>query len=209
MPPIPIHSLVHQVNHVPISPGHTAVSIRFSSRDIVHSAYSGSDRSQVSQSSTAMSERLRRTLSTVRDFSQLNVDQQNAVMKVLAGLCYSFMFSVVSDYLVSILVTTAKDYALIVGLPGTGKTSTIAFLVLTLARLGKSVLLTAHTHTAVDNILIKLQQYDSKFVRLGRMSAVCITDIAIALLIHVCMHSGSSSYTAACFGSVHRRRCLR
>ena len=42
------------------------------------------------------------------------------------------------------------------GMPGTGKTSTISCLVQLLAGRGQSVLLTAYTHSAVDNLLAKL-----------------------------------------------------
>ena len=67
---------------------------------------------------------------------ELNSDQKNAVSKALS----------------------AQDYALILGMPGTGKTTTIACLVRVLVASGKSVLLTSYTHTAVDNILLKLKQ---------------------------------------------------
>ena len=50
----------------------------------------------------------------------------------------------------------AKDYTLIQGLPGTGKTSTIAFVARLLAALGMRVLITSYTHAAVDNVLLKL-----------------------------------------------------
>lgn len=50
----------------------------------------------------------------------------------------------------------AKDYSLIQGLPGTGKTSTIAFVARLLAAHGKRVLVTSYTHAAVDNLMMKL-----------------------------------------------------
>jgi DNA replication ATP-dependent helicase Dna2 len=50
-----------------------------------------------------------------------------------------------------------QDYALILGMPGTGKTTAIAHMVKLLVSMGKSVLLTAFTNSAVDNILLKLQ----------------------------------------------------
>ena len=73
----------------------------------------------------------------------LNSDQRKAIRKVI----------------------TAQDYALILGCPGAGKTHTIACLVRALVSLGKSVLLTSYTHSAVDNILLKLVQvlYESPF----------------------------------------------
>jgi hypothetical protein len=57
-------------------------------------------------------------------------------------------------------------------MPGTGKTSTIAFTVRTLVAMGKSVLLTAYTHSAVDNILFKLQENGVPFLRLGNFTQV-------------------------------------
>ena len=68
------------------------------------------------------------------EYSQLNIDQKHAVEQVVL----------------------AKDYAIIQGLPGTGKTSTIAFVARLLAAQGKRVLITSYTHAAVDNLIMKL-----------------------------------------------------
>lgn len=54
-------------------------------------------------------------------------------------------------------VISAQDYALILGMPGTGKTTTIAHLIRALLADGQSILLTSFTHTAVDNILLKIR----------------------------------------------------
>ena len=51
---------------------------------------------------------------------------------------------------------TAQDYTIVQGLPGSGKTSTIAFVARLLAAHGKRVLVTSYTHAAVDNVLLKL-----------------------------------------------------
>ena len=51
-----------------------------------------------------------------------------------------------------------RDYLVIKGYPGTGKTSTIVALVEALRKQGVSVLITSYTHSAVDNILLKLKQ---------------------------------------------------
>lgn len=51
----------------------------------------------------------------------------------------------------------AEDYALILGMPGTGKTTMIAHLITELVSQGKLVLLTLYTHLAVDTILLKLE----------------------------------------------------
>lgn len=53
-------------------------------------------------------------------------------------------------------IISAQDYALILGMPGTGKTTVITALICILVQLGKTVLLTSYTHSAVDTILLKL-----------------------------------------------------
>ncbi|CAG5133176.1 unnamed protein product [Candidula unifasciata] len=80
----------------------------------------------------------------------LNKQQRRAILKVL--MC--------------------KDYVLIKGFPGTGKTATIVALVKILHLIGQSVLLTSYTHSAVDNILLKLKESDIPFLRLGRRGRI-------------------------------------
>jgi DNA replication ATP-dependent helicase Dna2 len=53
-------------------------------------------------------------------------------------------------------VLSCRDYALILGMPGTGKTTLIASLIRILVRMGMTVLVCAFTHSAVDNILSKI-----------------------------------------------------
>lgn len=83
---------------------------------------------------------------------EMNEDQRSAVTKVLA----------------------AHDYALILGMPGTGKTTTIAHIIRALLAEGKSILLTSFTHTAVDNILLKIREIAPKngILRLGVPSKI-------------------------------------
>ena len=50
----------------------------------------------------------------------------------------------------------AKDYLLIKGYPGTGKTTTIATLIAILINMDKKVLFTSFTNSAVDNLLLKI-----------------------------------------------------
>ncbi|KAM6183104.1 DNA replication ATP-dependent helicase/nuclease DNA2 [Erethizon dorsatum] len=69
-------------------------------------------------------------------------------------------------------VLLSKDYTLIVGMPGTGKTTTICSLVRILYACGFSVLLTSYTHSAVDNILLKLAKFKIRFLRLGQTQKV-------------------------------------
>lgn len=67
---------------------------------------------------------------------------------------------------------TCKNYLLIKGLPGTGKTQTISALVRLLVLHGQSVLITAHTHSAVDNLLLRIKPHGVPFLRLGSPSRV-------------------------------------
>lgn len=52
-------------------------------------------------------------------------------------------------------------------MPGTGKTTTIAHIIRALVNQGKSVLLTSYTHTAVDNILLKIRNDNIDILRIG------------------------------------------
>lgn len=70
-------------------------------------------------------------------------------------------------------VLNAEDYALILGMPGTGKTTVIAALVKALVDLGKTVFLTSYTHSAVDNVLLKLKEdADFGILRIGNPDKV-------------------------------------
>lgn len=64
---------------------------------------------------------------------------------------------------------TANEYLLLKGLPGTGKTQTLTALIRLLVLMNKSVLITCHTHSAVDNLLLRLRKSDDqiRFMRLG------------------------------------------
>ncbi|KAJ3219156.1 Tripartite DNA replication factor [Dinochytrium kinnereticum] len=75
----------------------------------------------------------------------LNSDQKRAIAKVAA----------------------ANDYTMILGMPGTGKTTTIAAMVQILLDLGHTILLAAYTHSAIDNILLKLKTAGIDFLRFG------------------------------------------
>ena len=65
-------------------------------------------------------------------------------------------------------VLAARDYAIVAGLPGAGKSATLAATVRALVDLGKSVLITSHTHNAVDNILERLPRVGvDEYLRVG------------------------------------------
>jgi len=90
------------------------------------------------------------TAYTLIDRANINIDQRRAIEKVMS----------------------AQDYALVLGMPGTGKTTTIAHIIRALVLQGKSVLLTSYTHTAVDNILLKLKDDQIPILRLGSIAKV-------------------------------------
>ena len=69
-------------------------------------------------------------------------------------------------------VLRAQDYALVLGMPGTGKTTVIAAIIDQLVRSGKTVLLTSYTHSAVDNILMKLGDAHFDVLRFGNLDKV-------------------------------------
>ena len=57
-------------------------------------------------------------------------------------------------------------------MPGTGKTLTITCLIRILVSMGKSVLLTSFTNSAVDNVLLKLLNEGVEFMRVGSRGKV-------------------------------------
>uniref|UniRef100_A0A453CXH4 DNA replication ATP-dependent helicase/nuclease n=1 Tax=Aegilops tauschii subsp. strangulata TaxID=200361 RepID=A0A453CXH4_AEGTS len=89
-------------------------------------------------------------LSYIQSLTSLNNDQQRSLHKILA----------------------AKDYALILGMPGTGKTYTMVHAVKSLLMRGESILLTSYTNSAIDNLLMKLKAEGVDFIRIGRHEAV-------------------------------------
>ncbi|WFD00653.1 DNA helicase [Malassezia yamatoensis] len=66
---------------------------------------------------------------------------------------------------------SAQDYSLILGMPGTGKSTTIAALIQILVKSGQSVLLCSYTHSAVDTVVTKLDP-SLDVLRLGAKSRV-------------------------------------
>lgn len=97
------------------------------------------------------SEKIPKTMLSPRSLEilgKLNEEQQRAVLKVLA----------------------CENYILIEGPPGTGKTQTIAALIEMLLTLNQTVLLVAHSHSSVDNVLLRLTHVD--FLRMGNLANI-------------------------------------
>ncbi|OMJ12193.1 DNA replication ATP-dependent helicase/nuclease DNA2, partial [Smittium culicis] len=69
-------------------------------------------------------------------------------------------------------IKQSNDYAMILGMPGTGKTTTITQIVKQLVKSEKSILLVSYTNTAVDNILLRLNTDECPFLRLGSIDKV-------------------------------------
>ena len=69
-------------------------------------------------------------------------------------------------------VLACEDYCLVLGMPGTGKSTLIAQAVRALVAAGQQVLLTAYTHSAVDTLCLKLLEEGVAFVRLGPVGKV-------------------------------------
>jgi DNA replication ATP-dependent helicase Dna2 len=114
-----------------------------------------------------------------KEFAQLNSDQKGAITKVIS----------------------ARDFALIQGLPGTGKSATVSFLTRLLVAQGKRVLLTSYTHSAVDNLFCKLLDSglsaSNSIVRIGRESS-CHPRVHSTLAQNIaCMAEAESSINTA------------
>ena len=101
---------------------------------------------------------LRPTPAVIEKFSSVYVIETFSCCFIHYHLvAISYQRYIFCSKLCSFQMLTAKDYALILGMPGTGKTSTMAHAVKALLIRGTSVLLTAYTNSAVDNLLIKLK----------------------------------------------------
>lgn len=93
-----------------------------------------------------------------------------ALPKVMTTLGKPILMSLNAIQRDAILRTlTANEYLLLKGLPGTGKTQTLSALIRLFILMKKSVLITSHTHSAVDNLLLRLRKCDDQieFMRLG------------------------------------------
>ena len=88
----------------------------------------------------------------------------------------------------------AEDYALIVGMPGAGKTHTLSHLIGILVGQGKRVLVASHTHNAVDNLLMRCMEGGIPVRRLGQPDKI---DARLHSCIHDCSRFKSVEEIAA------------
>lgn len=139
------------------------------------------------------------------DFAKLDKCQQEAVHQILR----------------------TQDYLLVLGMPGTGKSTTLVFAIRLLIAMGKTILLSSHTHSAIDNILLRLKRSSSvRFVRLGNpdkipqeLHASCFDTQQFQSLPHLesfymnaplvaCTSLGSNAYTHFLFMHVSLKMIL-
>lgn len=121
----------------------------------------------------------------------LNIEQRNAALDALA----------------------TERYKLIKGLPGTGKTKTIIAIVRLFVLCGKSVLITSHTNSAVDNVLEKLKTFGIPFMRLGSDKKIMpsLLDFSESHLTRNCktpeeldqVYNNCKVFGVTCYGSNH------
>ena len=106
----------------------------------------------------------------LRDKLIANVKPEFSVASATPQLAPSQLGDMNDDQLAAVgKVLSAQDYALILGMPGTGKTTTIAHIIRALLAEDKTILITSYTHTAVDNILLKIRDVvpPNSILRLG------------------------------------------
>jgi hypothetical protein len=89
-------------------------------------------------------------LTLLQEYKMLNSGQQDVVKKVIASL----------------------DYTLLLGMPGSGKTSTLSFVIRTLVARGERILITSYTHSAVDNLMKKLRESEVTPSVMGRLGNI-------------------------------------
>ncbi|XP_058791831.1 DNA replication ATP-dependent helicase/nuclease DNA2-like [Phymastichus coffea] len=122
---------------------------------------------------------------------KLNKDQRKSVLKTL----------------------TTDNYILIKGFPGTGKTQTLVAMIELFVKLDKSVLVTAHTNIALDNILLKLLDRKVDFIRLGSsirahpalvkmVDDVLTADCQSPEALHT-LYSSKKVVGVTCYGATH------
>lgn len=108
---------------------------------------------------------------------------------------------------------SCQNYCLIKGYAGAGKSQTLVAFVRVLMALKKTILITSHTNSAVDNLLIRLKDYGCKFMRIGPISRVHpdLRSFHESVLIENCesvdeleqIYNECSIIGVTCLGSAH------
>jgi superfamily I DNA and/or RNA helicase len=93
----------------------------------------------------------------LKEYKRLNSGQKEAVKRVISSL----------------------DYTLLLGMPGTGKTSTLSFVIRTLVARGQRILITSYTNAAVDNLMNKLVESGVSAAVMGRLGSAESSDVSL------------------------------
>ncbi|KAF7984152.1 hypothetical protein HWV62_16810 [Athelia sp. TMB] len=107
-----------------------------------------------------------RRLALIADLAPPAFDEQSTLPAALTSHLNSCQQSALKKIL------SAQDYCLVLGMPGTGKTTVIVTLIRILVGMGQTVLLASHTHSAVDNILAMMMDESFGILRLGNVDKV-------------------------------------
>lgn len=83
----------------------------------------------------------------------------------------------------------ANNYHMVLGTPGSGKTTAIVVLLQILAQMKRRVLLVSFTNSALDNVLKKLKQAGTQFVRI----ATNINQVDLSLREHTATRDSFTS----------------
>ncbi|WKY13298.1 hypothetical protein Q1695_004259 [Nippostrongylus brasiliensis] len=125
------------------------------------------------------STRLRELIVDVAPPSRLHADPLSLPQSVRRLLSSTELSAEQRDAVQAALLSS--EYTLIEGYPGSGKTTTIVALLRCLLEMNCSVLLTANTHSALDNVLVKLRKHkdESKILRLGKATRDDVADLTL------------------------------
>lgn len=70
------------------------------------------------------------------------------------------------------MAQSIQDFGLILGMPGTGKSKTIAAILQSLVSSNHTILLVSYTHSAIDNVLLRISPTKNLVLRLGNVDRV-------------------------------------
>ena len=111
------------------------------------------------------------------------------------------------------ILSLERDYTLIYGMPGTGKTAVLTLAVCELAKKGKRILLTSFTNSALDNLLSRIVDSGTAVLRVGNPESVhekirpfCLNGSQTSTVTSVdklrCLIKTSNVFGCTCYGAL-------